>query len=256
MKFISLALAAAFPVFINAQENAIDNAGTVNACGTQAIEEEPIRRVNTELIMNEITGRLELSGRQTKRIQKDLENQSKKFDKAMKKFDKNAAEEKKWHDKAEVYRHEMKEISGGINDLIRSYLDDAQLALFENMLAEKAKPVHPEFKPETEPVAVSTNTVPAIEEPAPQTEEAKTVAEKKKRVILKRKNRKHKKISSGNVIPAGSNANVRKKVSRKAETTLPSVVVSPAAVPAPAQTSATEVQENAKASAVPSLDGL
>ena len=46
-------------------------------------EEEPIKRINTEVIINEITPKLDLSTRRVKRISKELEKTSKKFDKSI-----------------------------------------------------------------------------------------------------------------------------------------------------------------------------
>ena len=198
-------------------------------------EEEPIKRINTEVIINEITPKLDLSTRQVKRIRKELEKTSKKFDKSMKSYEKNIAEEQKWHQKAAANKAEMKELSSGIIEIVTSQLDDQQQVLFEKFLEEKAKPVHPEFaeRQEKEEAAAKEGTSnDAVQQPV--VEEAKTVAEKKKRVVLKKKNRRKKAAGSSSLVPPGSKRSMKPKVSKKAETDLPSTVLPPQASPAPA----------------------
>ncbi|MBO4555434.1 MAG: hypothetical protein J5706_01650, partial [Elusimicrobiales bacterium] len=85
-------------------------------------QEEPIKRIDIDAIMNEITvnssGRLDLSVKQEKNIRNALKKSSKKFDKAMKNYEKNRAEEAKWRNKAEADLKEMKTLSEDVNDLI------------------------------------------------------------------------------------------------------------------------------------------
>lgn len=203
----------------------------------QQQEEAPIRRIDPEVVMNDISARLNLSGRQIKKLRKDLEGRTKKFDKNMKIYDKNLREEMKYHERTEESKSVMKALSDGVNDNIREYLDDQQQVLFDQYLAEKEKDLHPEFAERQAKEAASEAAAVTAEAdaPAPVTEEAKTLAEKKKRVVLKKKNRKRKAAGAGNVVPAGLKGAAKKKVSRKTEADLPATVMPPAAssVPSP-----------------------
>ena len=204
----------------------------------QQQEEAPIRRIDPEVVMNDISARLNLSGRQIKKLRKDLEGRAKKFDKNMKIYDKNLREEMKYHEKNEESKSVMRALSDGVNDTIRGYLDEQQQVLFDQYLAEKEKDLHPDFaerqaKEATDGATAAAKTSDA-EALAPIIEEAKTLAEKKKRVVLKKKNRKRKAAGAGNVVPAGSKGTAKKKVSRKTESELPATVMPPAASAAPA----------------------
>ena len=221
-----------------------------------------IKRIDVNNVMNEITlnssGNLNLSVRQEKNIFNALKKSSKQFDKAMKSYEKNLKEEKKWHQKTEEDLKIMKELSESVNDLIveAGHLDDAQKARFAAFLAEKAKAedsalYSKEAVPDAAaPAAAEDSSSPALSETAPVSEEAKTVSEKKKRVVLKKKNRRKTVSGNANLVPAGSKGGIKPKVSRKTENDLPSSVVPMPGVSSDGQKT---IPAKPKTSAVPSL---
>ena len=219
-------------------------------------QEEPIKRPNVEATMSEMTtnlqGNLSLSPKQERNIRKALEKASRDFDKQMKIYEKNVKEEQKWHEKAEVNKKAMREISDGVYDLIvqSGHFDDYQKEKYAQFLAQKKQAELPKI-PAVAPAA-EENADTSVAEAAPVSEEAKTVTEKKKKVVLKKKNRRTLPSGSGNLVPPGTKGNLKPKVSRKTENDLPSSIMPPSdGIPGGAAPGS--VPSKPKNSAVPSL---
>lgn len=129
---------------------------------------EPVQRPDSGKIMSELSTALRLSSKQEERISAAVRKKTALFDKMMKEFDRNSAEEKKWRYKMNANRYEMVKLNRELPDAIREFLDDEQRQGYDEML-EARKPAAPELKPE-----------PAAEEGAPRPVKKKRLIKRKK----------------------------------------------------------------------------
>lgn len=208
MKTLLVSFLLALPAAAAAQD--LNNADLENLPGLAAMKAAaaednagPVQRPDAEKIIAELSTSLRLSSKQEERVSSAIGKKSAEFDKLMKEFEKNSAEEKKWRYKMNETRHAMQTITRDLPDTVREYLDDEQRQTYDGMLEAKARPTRAE--------------TPALEpgRPAP---EAGAVKPLKKRRVLKRKK----------IAPAG------------AESTGPEAAA-PAAAAAPAEEEAGQV---------------
>ncbi|HNW44124.1 MAG TPA: hypothetical protein PKI19_06445 [Elusimicrobiales bacterium] len=131
--------------------------------GTEAASQESqaaLQRPDAQKIMSEVSQALKLSSRQEERIAKAVEQKTREFDKNMKEFEKNAAQEKTWLDKMNRNREAMARINSGMPDLVRDELDDEQRQAYDTMLAAKNKPA-PAPEAAVEPAGAKEPAAPA-----------------------------------------------------------------------------------------------
>lgn len=118
----------------------LDAAPGLSAAKAEALDNmEPVQRPDAEKIMSDLSTALRLSSKQEARITAVINKKTKEFDKIMKEFDMNAAEEKSWRYKMNASRHEMLKIKRQLPDDIREFLDDAQKESYDELLANAKK---------------------------------------------------------------------------------------------------------------------
>ena len=118
----------------------LDAAPGLSAAKAEALDNmEPVQRPDAEKIMSDLSTALRLSSKQEARITAVINKKTKEFDKIMKEFDLNAAEEKSWRYKMNASRHEMLKIKRQLPDDIREFLDDAQKESYDDLLANAKK---------------------------------------------------------------------------------------------------------------------
>lgn len=100
---------------------------------------EPVQRPDSQKIMSELSTALRLSVKQEQRISAAVAKRTAAFDKLMKEFDRNSAEEKKWRYKMNANRYEMIKLNRELPDAIRDFLDDEQRESYDEMLAAERK---------------------------------------------------------------------------------------------------------------------
>lgn len=114
---------------------ALDAAPGLSAAKADALDNmEPVQRPDAEKIMSDLSTALRLSSKQEARITAVINKKTKEFDRIMKEFDLNAAEEKSWRYKMNASRHEMLKIKRQLPDDIREFLDDAQRESYDELL--------------------------------------------------------------------------------------------------------------------------
>ena len=106
----------------------------------EALEAEPAARPDSQRIMSELATALHLSSKQEDRITAAINKKTSEFDKQMKEFERNAAEEKKWRYKMNENRHAMTLINRNLPDVIREFLDDDQRQTYDELLEARRKP--------------------------------------------------------------------------------------------------------------------
>ena len=176
MKTLLVSILLALPAAVSAQD--LNNADLENLPGAAAMKAAaaenaiaPVQRPDSGKIMAELSSALRLSSKQEERISSAVKKKTGEFDKLMKEFEKNAAEEKKWRYKMNETRHGMQTITRGLPDTVREYLDDEQRQTYDNMLEARKKPAAP---------------AEALEQGRPALE-GEAVKPLKKRRVLKRK---------------------------------------------------------------------
>ena len=165
---------------------------------------EPVQRPDAQKIMSELSAALRLSSKQEDRISTSINKRMSQFDKLMKEYEKNVAEEKKWRYKMNASRHEMVKLNRELPDAIREFLDDDQRQSYDELLeARKPKAAALEqgaageagaAKPVKKKKMLRRKKLPAGETAAPAEEEAgQTMVDKevqpapKKKKMLKKK---------------------------------------------------------------------
>ncbi len=148
------------------RDSGLDGAGLSAANAVDSLD--PVQRPDSQRIMSELSTVLRLSSKQEERITSAVKKKTAEFDKLMKEYDKNSAEEKKWRYKMNSNRHDMLKLNRELPDAIRDLLDDEQRQSYDEMLQAARKP------PEAE-----------LAKPAADENTPKPV--KKKRLIRRRK---------------------------------------------------------------------
>jgi hypothetical protein len=108
--------------------------------GLGAPRGEAVQRPDARKIMSELSSALRLSSKQEDRIGAAVRKKTAEFEKLMKEYDKNAAEEKKWRFKMNENRYAMLKINKDMPDLVREFLDDEQREAYDDMLEAAKKP--------------------------------------------------------------------------------------------------------------------
>lgn len=138
MKELLMFALLALPAGVFAQElsNAelSDEAGAKSAKTEAADSAEPVRRPDAQKIMSELSTALRLSSKQEERLSSAINKRMQQFDKLMKEYDKNSAEEKKWRYKMNANRYEMLKLNRELPDAIREFLDDDQRQSYDELL--------------------------------------------------------------------------------------------------------------------------
>ncbi|MGD9641907.1 MAG: hypothetical protein AB7V08_04115 [Elusimicrobiales bacterium] len=163
---------------------------------------EAVQRPDARKIMSELSAALRLSSKQEDRIGAAVRKKTAEFEKLMREYDKNSAEEKKWRFRMNENRYEMLKINKDMPDLVREFLDDEQREAYDAMLEAANKPAPAAEaveaaaapKPARKKVLVrrkkgAAAVVPAAEEEAGQVmvdKEAPRPGAKKRRVLKKK----------------------------------------------------------------------
>ena len=139
MKRLLILTLLALPAAAAAQEL---NEADLDAVPAQKTEEAAavLKRPDSPAILAELSTALRLSSKQEERISAAIDKKTKEFDKLMKDYEKNLAEEKKWLYRVNESRHGMVKINRGMPDLVREFLDDEQRDSFDRLLEAKRKP--------------------------------------------------------------------------------------------------------------------
>jgi len=191
---------AAYAQDLNKSDLDLPSAGK-GTKGEAADSLEPVQRPDADKIMSELSTALRLSSKQEDRISSAVAKKTKEFDKLLKEYEKNAAEEKKWRYKANATRHEMVKLKRELPDTVREFLDDAQRESYDELLQSGKKAggdaVQAEegaAKPAKKKRLIRRKKVPAGDAVAPGEEEAgQTMVDKevqaapRKKKILKKK---------------------------------------------------------------------
>lgn len=158
---------------------------------------EAVQRPDARKIMSELSTALRLSSKQEDRIGAAVRKKTAEFERLMKEYDKNAAEEKKWRLKMNENRYSMLKINKDMPDLVREFLDDEQREAYDAMLEAANKPAAQAAEapaPARKKVLVkrkkgAAGAAPAGEEDAGQVmvdKDAQRPAPQKKRVLKKK----------------------------------------------------------------------
>lgn len=158
---------------------------------------EAVQRPDSRRIMSELSTALRLSSKQEERISAAVRKKTAEFEKLMKEYDRNSAEEKKWRFKMNENRYSMIKINKDMPDLVREFLDDEQREAYDAMLEAASKPAAEAAeppKPARKKVLVrrkkgAAAVVPAAEEDGGQVmvdKEAPRPGAKRKRVLKKK----------------------------------------------------------------------
>ncbi|MDD5209533.1 MAG: hypothetical protein PHV36_09105 [Elusimicrobiales bacterium] len=138
-KLLILALLA-LPAAAWSQElSKADLEETPAAKAAAAESAEPVQRPDAQKIMSELSAALRLSSKQEDRISSAINKRMAQFDKLLKEYEKNVAEEKKWRYKMNASRYEMVKMNRELPDAIREFLDDDQRQSYDELL-ESRKP--------------------------------------------------------------------------------------------------------------------
>ncbi len=142
-KLLILALLA-LPSAASAQKLSqaeLEEAPAAKGLKTEALESaEPVRRPDAQKIMSELSTALRLSSKQEERLSSAINKRMVQFDKLMKEYDKNSAEEKKWRYKMNANRYEMLKLNRELPDAIRELLDDDQRQSYNELLLARKNP--------------------------------------------------------------------------------------------------------------------
>lgn len=179
MKTLLVSLLLILPAGISAQDlNKADLEDLPGFAAGKAAQAEdaaaPVQRPDADKIMSELSSGLRLSSKQQDRISAAVNKKTAEFDKLMKEFEKNAAEEKKWRYKMNETRHGMQTITRDIPDTVREFLDDEQRQTYDGMLDAGKKPAAP-AGPQ------------ALEQGKPAPEDGAVRPAKKRRLVKRRK---------------------------------------------------------------------
>ncbi len=132
LALLALPLAAYSQELSNAELEALPAA---KGAKMEALESaEPVQRPDAQKIMSELSTALRLSSKQEERLTSAINKRMAQFDKLMKEYDKNSAEEKKWRYKMNANRYEMLKLNREMPDAIREFLDDDQRQSYDEML--------------------------------------------------------------------------------------------------------------------------
>lgn len=101
---------------------------------------EVLKRPDAPAVMAELSTALRLSSKQEERISAAINKKTREFDKLMKEYEKNSAEERKWRTRTNESRYGMLKINRGMPDLVREYLDDEQRDTFDRLVEARRKP--------------------------------------------------------------------------------------------------------------------
>ena len=130
---------------------------------------EPVQRPDAQKIMSELSTALRLSSKQEERLTSAINKRMAQFDKLMKEYDKNSAEEKKWRYKMNANRYAMLKLNRELPDAIREFLDDDQRQSYDELLlAGKTSSASVEPAEAEEPAGAR----PTGKEAAPEEEDA------------------------------------------------------------------------------------
>lgn len=122
---------------------------TVELGGAPAMQEpeagasEALQRPDAQRIMSGLSAELRLSSKQEERIGAAVRKKTEEFEKLMREYEKNSAEEKKWRYKANESRYGMARIHRELPDTVREFLDDEQREAYDRLLEAERKPAAP-----------------------------------------------------------------------------------------------------------------
>jgi hypothetical protein len=174
MKRLLIASLLCLPAAAYSQELSkaeLEDAAEAKAGRTEALESSgPVQRPDSRKIMAELSAALRLSSKQEERISSAVNKQTGAFDKLMREYEKNTAEEKKWRYKMNESRFGMVKINRELPEIIREFLDDDQRQSYDEMLIADRKPA-----------------APAAIEQAAEGEDAAPRPVKKKRLVKRKK---------------------------------------------------------------------
>lgn len=158
---------------------------------------EAVQRPDSRKIMSELSSALRLSSKQEDRIGAAVRKKTAEFEKLMKEYERNAAEEKKWRFKMNENRYAMLKINKEMPDLVREFLDDEQREAYDAMLEASNKPAAEAAeapKPARKKVLVKRKKGAAAVAPAGEEEAGQVMVDKeaprpglKKKRVLKKK---------------------------------------------------------------------
>ena len=138
MKKLLISALLLLPAAAYAQELSRTELEAMPARGPE--EAAPAPRPDAQKIMSDISTALRLSSKQEERIAAAVGKKAAEFDKLMREYEKNLAEEKKWRYKMNESRHGLLRISRDMPDTVREFLDDEQRESFDAMLEGRKKP--------------------------------------------------------------------------------------------------------------------
>lgn len=140
------------------------------AAAEEPAAEAPLKRPDAPAMMAELSSALRLSSKQEERISAAIGRKTKEFDKLMKDYEKNSAEEKKWRARTNESRYGLQKINRGMPDLVREFLDDEQRQAFDRLLEARRKPA---------PAAAEVAPAPSGQGPAKPARKRKLVRRRK-----------------------------------------------------------------------------
>ena len=131
----------ALPAAAAAQELSTANLeGAAPAAAQAAPAADQLKRPDAPAMMAELSSALRLSSKQEDRISAAIGKKTKEFDRLMKEYEKNSAEEKKWRARTNENRYGLQKINRDMPDLVREFLDDEQRENFDKLLEARRKP--------------------------------------------------------------------------------------------------------------------
>ena len=99
-----------------------------------------VQRPDAQRVISDLSAALRLSSKQEDRINSAIQKKTAEFDKLMREYERNSAEEKSWRSKMYQNRYEMLKINRDLPDLVRDLLDDDQRQTFDQMTEARRKP--------------------------------------------------------------------------------------------------------------------
>lgn len=199
MKKILVCVLLCLPAAAYSQElTTVELGGAPAAQEPEADVREALQRPDAQRIMSGLSAELRLSSKQEERIGAAVRRKTEEFEKLMREYEKNSAEEKKWRYKANESRYGMVRIRRELPDTVREFLDDEQREAYDRLLEAARKPAAPAAaeeesapKPAKKKKLVRRKKVQA---PAGEDEAGQVMVDKdapkpalKKRRVLKRK---------------------------------------------------------------------
>jgi hypothetical protein len=175
MKKLLVMTLLALPAAAAAQElNSADLDAPAAPAQASAEAADTLKRPDAAAIMADLSSALRLSSKQEERISAAISKKSKEFDRLMKDYEKNSAEEKKWRVRTSENRYGMLKINREMPDLVREFLDDEQRQTYDGILEARRKPA-------------PAPAAPAAVEPAAGTQPAKGKLVKKRKLVRRKK---------------------------------------------------------------------